>query len=381
MTNSVRLGSVVCLSRDETLVLHDSDYRTAGILNRGRGLFERPPITGVDTKYTKFFRLHEGQLVYSKLFGWEGSVAVVSQVFDGCFVSPEFPTFDADDSQIDRSYLGQVIRWHGFVEQLAGATTGMGQRRQRVNIEQFENSMIPLPGIEEQRRIATHLEALDGLADLVAQRQEIAQALPVSARNEIFIAGQRQSPAVVLKEILSLERRAVDVEQGGSYREIGVRSFGRGLFEKESTTAADLGSKRVFYVHPGDLVVSNIFAWEGAVAVADSRHEGTIGSHRFMTWVTNTSGVDVEYLRHYFASDPGLAQLRSASPGSAGRNRTLSIKNFENIAIPLPALEEQRRIATHLDALHGLTDLMARRATVAQALPVSARNEIFSSMV
>lgn len=185
---------------------------------------------------------------------------------------------------------------------------------------------------------------------------------------------------VRIGDILKLERRAVVVESGKVYREIGVRSFGRGLFEKEPTSAADLGNKRVFYVHPGDLVVSNIFAWEGALAVADARHEGTIGSHRFMTWVPNTSGVDVEYLRHYFASDLGLGRLRTASPGSAGRNRTLSIKNFENIVIPLPALEEQRRIATHLDSLDGLADLMAQRAKVAQALPVSARNEIFSAM-
>ena len=276
---------------------------------------------------------------------------------------------------------GNIIRWDGFVEQLAGATTGMGQRRQRVNIEQFENSVIPLPDLDEQRRIATHLDSLDGLADMVAQRQKIAQALLVSARNEIFIAEQRHSSRVVLRDMLTLERRTVVVEPGKSYREIGVRSFGRGLFEKEPTTAADLGNKRVFHIQPGDFVVSNIFAWEGAVAVADARHEGTIGSHRFMTWVTKTSGVDVQYLRHYFASDLGLGQLRSASPGSAGRNRTLSIKNFENIVIPRPALEEQRRIATHLDSLDGLVDLMAQRTKVAQALPVSARNEIFSAMV
>ena len=152
-------------------------------------------------------------------------------------------------------------------------------------------------------------------------------------------------------DILKLERRAVVVEPGKTYREIGVRSFGRGLFEKEPTSGADLGSKRVFHVHPGDLVVSNIFAWEGAVAVAQERHEGMIGSHRFMTWIPDACGVDVEYLRHYFASDPGLGRLGSASPGSAGRNRTLSIKNFENIVIPLPDLDEQHRIATHLDAL------------------------------
>lgn len=168
-------------------------------------------------------------------------------------------------------------------------------------------------------------------------------------------------------DILKLERRAVVVEPGETYREIGVRSFGRGLFEKEPTSGADLGSKRVFHVHPGDLVVSNIFAWEGAVAVAQERHEGMIGSHRFMTWVPDAWGVDVEYLRHYFASDPGLGRLGSASPGSAGRNRTLSIKNFENIVIPLPDLDEQHRIAAHLDAVATSTGSVAAASSAVDA--------------
>jgi Restriction endonuclease S subunits len=187
--------------------------------------------------------------------------------------------------------------------------------------------------------------------------------------------------AVRVGDILKLERRAVVVESEKLYREIGVRSFGRGLFEKEPTSGVDLGSKRVFYVHPGDLVVSNIFAWEGAVAVAQDRHRGMIGSHRFMTWTPVSSEVDVEYLWHFFASDPGLERLGSASPGSAGRNRTLSIKNFEDILIPLPEIGRQLRIATHLDALESLVDLVAQREKLVRALPASARNEIFSAMV
>jgi type I restriction enzyme, S subunit len=382
MTNSVRLGRVVCLARDETRVSPDGDYRTAGILNRGRGLFERPPITGVETKYTKLFRLHEGQLVYSKLFGWEGSVAVVSPAFDGCFVSPEFPTFDTDDSQIDRSYLGQIIRWDGFVEQLAGGTTGMGQRRQRVNIEQFENSVIPLPDLDEQRRIATYLESLDGLADMVAQRQKIAQALFVSARNEIFIGRQRQSPRVVLRDILTLERRALVVDPGKSYRQIGIYSWGKGIIRREPAPGSELSRLRYFSFPPRALLLSNIQAWEGAVAVTGSDESGYVASNRFLPYLPiDEDAVHVEYLRHYFLSEPGLAQIGQASPGTQVRNRTLGIKLFEDLTIPLPDIAEQRRIAAYLESLDGLVGLMAQRTKVAQALPVSARTEIFSAMV
>lgn len=132
-------------------------------------------------------------------------------------------------------------------------------------------------------------------------------------------------------DVLDLQRRRVLPEQGESYREIGLRSFGKGVFHKKPTTASELGTKKVFRIEPGDFLISNVFAWEGAVAVASEGERGLIGSHRFMTWTPKRPGeVDVDYLRHYFGSDAGLAQLRRASPGSAGRNRTLGIAAFEN---------------------------------------------------
>lgn len=167
--------------------------------------------------------------------------------------------------------------------------------------------------------------------------------------------------SVRLGTVLELQRRAVDVDLDASYVELGLRSFGKGVFLKDSTTGLALGEKRVFHVNPQDLVVSNVFAWEGAIAIAGLEHKGAIGSHRFMTW-TPTGDVDVAFLAHYLLSEQGMEQLRQASPGSAGRNRTLSIKNFEAIEVPLPELAEQRRIASHL----GKVETEARRLLTAQ---------------
>lgn len=155
---------------------------------------------------------------------------------------------------------------------------------------------------------------------------------------------------VPIGSLLELQRRVVEVQSDVEYQEIGVRSFGKGLFIKDALVGAELGGKRVFYVKAGDFVVSNVFAWEGAVGVAAPEHDGLIGSHRFMTW-TPKRDASVDYLRHYFGSEAGVASLGSASPGSAGRNRTLSIKNFEQIWVPLPSRPDQDRIAAHLGAL------------------------------
>lgn len=150
--------------------------------------------------------------------------------------------------------------------------------------------------------------------------------------------------------LLELQRRGVEVIADEVYQEIGVRSFGKGLFIKEPVVGVELGDKRVFEIKAGDFIVSNVFGWEGAVGVAGPQHEGMIGSHRFMTW-TPLQDISVDYLRHYFGSEAGVASLASASPGSAGRNRTLSIKNFEQILVPLPSRPDQDRIAAHLAAL------------------------------
>lgn len=152
-------------------------------------------------------------------------------------------------------------------------------------------------------------------------------------------------------EVLALQRRAVAVELDGEYEEIGIRSFGRGIFHKEPVSGVDLGDKRVFRIEANDLVISNVFAWEGAIAVASQKEIGKIGSHRFMTFMPADSRIDTSWASWFFRSEPGLALIGQASPGSAGRNRTLAIDRFAALEIPLPPIEEQRRVAVRVDQI------------------------------
>lgn len=176
-------------------------------------------------------------------------------------------------------------------------------------------------------------------------------------------------------DVLELQRRAVDVDITASYREIGVRSFGRGIFHKEPVSGLDLGNKRVFRIEPGDLVLSNVFAWEGAIALAGPDEEGRIGSHRFMTYRPVDEQIDAAWASWFFLSEVGLELIREASPGSAGRNRTLAIERFENLKIPLPPIDEQRRVVTRLGGICSSADLLTvnttRAAEISRAITVS----------
>lgn len=176
-------------------------------------------------------------------------------------------------------------------------------------------------------------------------------------------------PLVRLGDVLTLQRRWLVPELDRQYVEIGVRSFGRGIFHKAPVTGAELGNKRVLRIEPGDLVLMNVFAWEGAVAVASQAEAGMIGSHRYATYMADRERCIPEFLNLYFKTETGLELLRRVSPGSAGRNRTLNLAQFIQQAVPLPAVEEQRRIVSHLDAI-------AAKVEQAQRLRREANGEL-----
>jgi type I restriction enzyme S subunit len=159
-------------------------------------------------------------------------------------------------------------------------------------------------------------------------------------------------PRAKLGDVAPIVRRAVEIDMNGIYPELGIRSFGKGTFHKPALAGADVGSKRLFKIEPGDLIFSNVFAWEGAVAVAGCRDAGRFGSHRFITCVVDSERVDASFLSRYLTASPeGLEQLKHASPGGAGRNRTLGVEKLAEIKVPIPPLDEQQAIVARLDTL------------------------------
>jgi type I restriction enzyme S subunit len=368
------LGEVLQPASAAVSVDPEGEYPIAGIYSFGRGLIRRPTIRGSETSYTTLSRLRANQLTMSKLNAWEGALAVVPEEFDSFYVSPEYPVFSIDSTQADPTYIAHLVTWPGLWERLT--PRGSMVRRKRTNPGTLLATRAPLPDLDEQRRIAARLDAMIGkharVRELHARRTDLQLAFKESAVNDAIGGAQESFP---IKGLISLARRQVFPEPGRTYREIGIKSFGRGIFHKAPVTSADISEKRVFAIQPGDLVFSNVFAWEGAVALAGYEESGMIGSHRFMTYVTDGSVADARYLRHYFTSAQGLDVIRRASPGSAGRNKTLGIKSFEQQIIPVPDIETQQRIGEALD--HVDSSLMTDDLELLDALKFSLLNAAF----
>jgi type I restriction enzyme, S subunit len=151
------------------------------------------------------------------------------------------------------------------------------------------------------------------------------------------------------QEVLRLERVPVQPDPLQEYTAIGVRSFGRGLFHYDPVAGDKLGSLRFFELRPDRLVISNIKGWEGAVALSSAEDGGCLASNRFLVYDAVDQRVDLNWARWFFLSEPGNELLQRASPGSADRNRTLAVKRFEDLVIPLPDIDMQLEQAAYLD--------------------------------
>jgi len=154
----------------------------------------------------------------------------------------------------------------------------------------------------------------------------------------------------------------VDLDDTQTYREIGIRSHGKGIFHKEETTATEIGNKRVFWVEPDCFVVNIVFAWERAVAKTTEKENGMIASHRFPMYKPKKNIVDLDYITEYFITKRGQNVLILASPGGAGRNKTLGQKEFAKSVVKLPSLPEQQKIAEFLSTID--TVIEKQKATV-----------------
>lgn len=342
---AVQLGEICTPAERNEQPLAGNKYRQLGVRLWGEGAYERETIDGSDTKYAYFNRIEADDLVVNKIWARNGSVAVATATQAGTYVSTEFPTFILDHTRIDPAWMRLLTRWRGFwtaCDEKARGTSG----KNRIKPQQFLSIPVPLPSLAKQQAIVARLDTLEDKARQVTEHIDAIEAdadrlLAVRFREAIADASYRP-----MAEVAPVVKRPVDIDLEKTYNEVGARSFGKGLFTKPAFDGAEATWQKPVWIEPGDLVFSNIKAWEGAIAVAGPMHADCIASHRYITCVPDRQLASADFLRYYLLTDEGLEKIGRASPGTADRNRTLSMTKLMAIEVPAPSLEAQQAFDT-----------------------------------
>ncbi|MBI3099725.1 MAG: restriction endonuclease subunit S [Planctomycetes bacterium] len=174
-------------------------------------------------------------------------------------------------------------------------------------------------------------------------------------------------PTVRLGEVMTPVERPESPFLGTAYRQLGVRLWGEGAYEREPIDGGATKYHTLSRVEADDIVVNKIWARNGSVAVVQAPLAGCFVSGEFPTFSADRRTLLPRWI-HWLTKTPVFwAQCDEKSQGTSGKNR-IKPEQFLSVTIPLPPPAEQRRIVARIEEL-------AARIAEARALREQAVEE------
>lgn len=274
-----------------------------------------------------------------------GKVGIVSKDTNVVFAS-YLVRIRADRSLVDPQYLNDWLNCTIAQRALKRLST-RGVSQANINPTEFrKHCPVPLPPMDEQRKISAALSAWTDAIELLTPLIKLRRRQYLGLRNRMVDwFGESQARLGSFVKPIS---RVVE-KPTASYRALSIRSHGKGTFERLVEDPDSVSMDKLYIAKADDLIVNITFAWEGALAFVPEEHDGCLVSHRFPTFVILDDVADPRYLRHALRMPRFTYLLSVISPGGAGRNRVLSKRDLLDLKVPLPSLREQRNIARMLD--------------------------------
>lgn len=330
---NIKLGSVINLRKRFISIDDFQKYKLCRVQTKTLGVVLREEKEGFEIKTKEQQVCKSGDLIFAEMDARFGGYGIVPTELNGAIVSSHYFLYEINEHAIEKKYLEYCLKQPWFLSQVeAKGSTNYAAIRP----SQVLDYQIPLPSLPEQQEIVSKIESvkakLERIKELRAEQIKDINNLLFSKYTELI----EDAEWLPMKMVAPIYRRQVEIKPDETYYEIGVRSFGRGLFEKPTFQGIDLTWQQPFWMKEGDFLFSNIKAWEGAVGLIPKQYDGWVGSHRYITCLPNTKIINSEFLYYYFRTQEGVEKLSLASPGSADRNRTLNTKLLSKILVPVP---------------------------------------------
>lgn len=137
---------------------------------------------------------------------------------------------------------------------------------------------------------------------------------------------------------------------GKVYRQIGVKLWGQGAYERERIDGGQTRYRMFWRVEPGDIIVNKIWARNGSVAVVPETLAGCYASNEFPIFTAIPEKLEPRWFHWLTKTHMVWTQCDEKSRGTSGKNR-IRPEQFLDIKIPLPSIPEQRRIVARIEEL------------------------------
>ncbi len=301
----------------------------------------------------------KNMVLYGKLRPYLNKVWTAE--FDGIATTEILP-FKPIENVLDSNYLSHYLRTSYFINNAMKNISGA--RMPRITTKYIKNEAnIPLPPLQEQKRIVSKLDTLfekiDKAIALHQKNMDEADVFMGSVLNEVF--GELDEKY----EIITVEELCIKITDGThatpTYIDIGipflsVKNISKGIISFQDTRFVSkeehlILSKRC-NVERDDILYTKV-GTTGIAKVVDTDKEFSIFVS--IALLKPKKELIISMFFQYILNSPNCyEQSQSRTRGVANRN--LVLKDIKQISFPLPPLNIQQKTVNYLDQLSEKTE-------------------------
>lgn len=391
-----RIGSFLVKSRDIIEVQDDVEYKqvtlkinNGGVVPRNNGATLKGSKIGTKRQHV----IHAGQFIMSKIDARNGAYGIVPAELEGAIVTNDFPVFDVDTEKIIPQFLVLVSTTDKFVEFARKCSSGTTNRK-RIDIAAFLNQQIPLPSIEEQKKI---LEVYNAQAKQVSKLEtdirDVSDSIVPYIKSALYISSKdRQIPSNNEKykmfgfvhlntidrwDIWNINDRSL-IPRFPEIRLSGLIRLQSGKFlSKKDFLDGDYpvyggngitGYHNDFCYQGKRLVIGRVGEYCGNVHLIDGNY-----------WVTDNAlkvdlisdKVSLEYMElALLALELGRYRIVSAQP-------SISQSTILSLSIPVPNKVDQDQLITQVDKMRSI---VSQKNKYANQLIIKAKEQFYKTI-
>ena len=307
---------------------------------------------GNDAKSVDNLFVEKNDISYNMMRMWQGAYGLAPE---NCMVSPAYVVLQPKENVSSEFFIRYFNRSRSLYL-FKAFSYGLTSDRLRLYYNDFARIKFAIPDLEEQKKIASFLSAVDEKIQQLTRKKELLEQYKKGMMQQLFsgklrfkdkngkvfpkwdmVGGDKLFDSISNKKHNSdLPILAITQDQGAIPREM--------INYQMSVTDSSIASYKVVQV--GDFIIS-LRTFQGGIEY--SNYKG-ICSPAYNILRPRSDNVNKVFYKYYLKTSSYIMQLQKNLEGIRD-GKMISYKYFSEVKLPFPSKEEQKRIANYLSEI------------------------------
>ena len=273
---------------------------------------------------------------------------------------------------LDSNYFATYLNTDTHKQWAISMATGDG--RSNYNLKDYTKLVVPIPEIEEQKKIATCIVNLNSLITLHQRKCDETKRLKKYLLQKMFPQNGEKVPEIRFsgftddweqRKLNEIADKVSEKNKNNEFSEPFTNSAEQGIisqkdyFDREIVNNENLNG--YYIVRNDDFIYNPRISVTAPVGPINRNRLGRNGVMSPLYTVFRTHDINNLYLEFYFKTTKWHRFMKLNGDSGARFDRfTISSTQFMEMPIPYPTLEEQQKIGEYFDSLDHLITLHQR---------------------